>query len=312
MKILISILMITYNHEKYIEKAIESVLMQEGDFDIELLIGNDKSPDKTEEILKKYENDNRVRIFNREKNMGATNNSWDLKIKAKGEYIAILEGDDYWITKDKLQKQLDMLEENKNISLCYSDSYIVDENDNILGKKCVKNNIIKNFNSLMANRGEIPTGTVMFKNIFLNNLNIKKIEILLKSSEVISDIAFFSLLIKEGEFQKLEEFTGAYRYITDSKKSTSYSSRSDLYKEYELYKVFKGIADYYKMRGIERFFFLERKKYSLKKEIKKENKLISDYLKNENLKNKFLERLYIFFKPIDDLMWSINKKRYRK
>ena len=59
--------MITYNHEKYIEKAIDSVLMQEGNFELELLIGNDKSPDKTAEILKKYENDSRVKVFNREK-----------------------------------------------------------------------------------------------------------------------------------------------------------------------------------------------------------------------------------------------------
>lgn len=67
MKKLISILMITYNHEKYIEKAIESVLMQEGNFDFELLIGNDKSPDNTKEILEKYQSNEKIKIFNREK-----------------------------------------------------------------------------------------------------------------------------------------------------------------------------------------------------------------------------------------------------
>lgn len=312
MRDLISVLMITYNHEKYIEKAIESVLMQQGDFEIELLIGNDKSPDKTEEILKKYESDKRIKIFNREKNMGATKNEFALQLEAKGNYIAILEGDDYWITKDKLQKQLKILKDNKNISLCYTDSYIVNENNEIFGQKCVKNNKIKNFKSLMVNRGEIPTGTVFFRNIFFMNSQIKEIEILLKSSEIIGDIALFSLLIKEGEFQKLEEFTGAYRYITNSKKSTSYSSRSNLYKEYELYKVFKGIADYYKMKGIKRFLFLERRKYSVKKEIKKQGYSINEYLDKRNFKEKIIEKIYIFLKPIDDFIWSLNKKIYRK
>lgn len=135
MKKLISILMITYNHEKYIEKAIESVLMQEGDFDFELLIGNDKSPDNTEKILEKYLDDKRIKIFNREKNLGALNNSWDLKLKAKGDYIAILEGDDFWTTKDKLQKQLEILEKNENVILCYTDSYKVDENNKLIGEK---------------------------------------------------------------------------------------------------------------------------------------------------------------------------------
>lgn len=301
----------TYNHEKYIEKAIESVLMQEGDFEIELLIGNDKSPDRTEEILKKYETNSRIKIFNRKENMGATNNTWDLYMRTKGEYIASLEGDDYWITKDKLQKQLDILEKNKKISLCYTDSYIVDENNNIFGKKCVKNNKIKNFNSLMVNRGEIATGTILFKNIFLNNPKIEEIETLLKSSEIIGDIALFSLLIKEGEFQKLGEFTGAYRYITDSKKSTSYSSRSNLIKEYELYKVFKGIADYYKMNKIKKFLFLERRKYNLKKELKKEQELVDNYLVKRNFEDKLKEGIYIILKPIDDFIHSINKKIYR-
>ena len=64
---LISVVMVTYNHEKYIEQAIESVLMQKGEFEIELLIGNDKSPDNTEKIIKKYESDLKVKIFNRKK-----------------------------------------------------------------------------------------------------------------------------------------------------------------------------------------------------------------------------------------------------
>ena len=301
----ISVVMITYNHEKYIEKAIDSVLMQEGNFELELLIGNDKSPDRTAEILKKYENDSRVKIFNREKNMGATKNDLDIKLKCMGKYIAILEGDDYWITKDKLSKQLEILESNEDAVLCYSDSYVVDASNNITGKKCVKPNCISNFNSLVVNRVHIPTGTIIYKNIFKNN-NIEKIEKLLTSSEIVGDLSTFAMMINEGKFYKLNEFTGAYRYITNS---TSYSSKKLLYQENETYKVMKAICDYCELRGINKFLLLKRAEYKLLKEIKKENKNEKEFLNSDELKGIFIYKL---IKPFDDLRLSINKKIYSK
>lgn len=304
----ISVAMVTYNHEKYIEQAIESVLMQEGNFELELLIGNDKSPDKTEEILKKYENDSRVKIFNRKINMGATKNGRSLNLQCTGDYIAILEGDDYWITKDKLEKQLKVFEYNKDAVLCYTDSYTVDENNKVIGEKSVKINCIENFYSLMANRGEIPTGTIMHKNIFKENKNIYELKKLLTSSEMISDLSLFAALIKEGKFYKLNEFTGAYRYITNS---TSYSSRSNLYKEFELYKVFSGIAEYYKLSGIKKYLFIERRRNRVLKEIKKENKNIKEFLGEITFIDKLKIFIYRIIKPLDDLKESLNKKNYR-
>lgn len=309
---LISVVMVTYNHEKYIEQAIESVLMQEGNFEIELLIGNDKSPDNTEKILKKYENSSRIKIFNREKNLGATSNLWDLFRKAKGKYIALLEGDDYWITKDKLQKQIDILEKNENISLCYTNSYVVDENNKIFGEKKTIQNEIKNFMSLMSCKTEIPVGTILFRNVFLNSKNLIKEEKLLKSSNIIGDICIFSLLIKIGIFKKLEEITGAYRYITDSKKSTSYSSQKEIYKLFETYKAYRGIADYYEMNTLKRFFFLGKREYQLLKEIRKNKFKHEDYLGNITTSKRIEWLMYKILKPLDNLFWSVNKKIYRK
>ena len=304
----ISVAMVTYNHEKYIEKAVDSILMQEGNFELEVLIGNDKSPDKTTEILKKYENDSRVKIFNREKNMGATKNGLDILLKCNGDCIAILEGDDYWITKDKLSKQLEILENNENAVLCYTDSYTIDENNKIIGQKLVKRNCIENFNSLMANRGEIPTGTIMFKNILKNEKNIDNLKKLLTSSEMISDLSLFAALIKEGKFYRLNEFAGAYRYITNS---TSYSSKNNLYKEKELYKVFKGIIKYYNLSGIKKYLFLERRRNRVLKEIKKSNQNIEDIFGELKLVDKLKIFLYKIIKPFDDLKESLNKKKYR-
>lgn len=309
---LISVVMVTYNHEKYIEQAIESVLMQKGEFEIELLIGNDKSPDNTEKIIKKYESDLKVKIFNRKKNMGATNNLWDLFRKANGKYIALLEGDDYWVTKDKLQKQIDILEKNENISLCYTDSYVVDENNKIFGEKKTIQNEIKNFMSLMSCKTEIPVGTILFRNVFLNSKNLIKEEKLLKSSEIIGDICLFSLLIKIGIFKKLEEITGAYRYITNSQKSTSYSAQKEIYKLFETYKAYKGIADYYAMNDFKKFFFLGKREHQLLKEIRKNKFKYEDYLGKISVFIRIKWLIYKILKPLDNLFWSVNKKIYKK
>ena len=121
---LVSVLIITYNHEKYIAKAIESVLMQNTDFGYEILIGEDDSSDNTRQICKEYaaKYPDEIRLFlNDRKNViyiegqppGLTNIVNLLK-KASGKYIAICEGDDYWTDPHKLQKQVDFLEKNSD------------------------------------------------------------------------------------------------------------------------------------------------------------------------------------------------------
>jgi glycosyltransferase involved in cell wall biosynthesis len=115
---LVSVVMITYNHEKFIAEAIEGVLMQEVDFEVELIIADDCSPDKTEEIVKKYiENHpkgNWIKYTKHRQNTGMMPNFiWALQ-QTKGEYIALCEGDDYWTDSDKLKTQFEFL--NKNFS----------------------------------------------------------------------------------------------------------------------------------------------------------------------------------------------------
>lgn len=108
----VSVLMVTFNHAKYIRKAVESVMKQRTDFDYELIIGEDASTDGTREICfdlqKKYPE--RIRVLWSEKNLYAINgNSRRVKECARGEYVAFLEGDDYWTDECKLQKQVDLI-----------------------------------------------------------------------------------------------------------------------------------------------------------------------------------------------------------
>lgn len=115
-KFFVSIVMITYGHEKYIEEAINGVLMQECNFDIELIISNDCSPDKTDQviqtIMETHPKSSSVRYISHEKNLGMMPNFLFTLQQAKSKYIAICEGDDYWTDPLKLQKQVDFLEGN--------------------------------------------------------------------------------------------------------------------------------------------------------------------------------------------------------
>jgi glycosyltransferase involved in cell wall biosynthesis len=116
--------MITYNHEKYIAQAIEGVLMQQTTFRYELVISDDSSLDNTLNIIKEYQerHPNIIRIIYREKNLGSMRNFSDTFNYCNGKYIAICEGDDYWTDSLKLQKQVDVLENNPKLMGCFHNS----------------------------------------------------------------------------------------------------------------------------------------------------------------------------------------------
>jgi len=128
---LVSIACITYNHEKYIADAIEGFLMQETSFPIEVLIHDDASTDRTAEIIRSYEKnypDLIKPIYQTENqySQGKRPSSFNLK-RAKGKYIALCEGDDYWIDPHKLQKQIDAMEEHPECNMCFHPVFIMNK-----------------------------------------------------------------------------------------------------------------------------------------------------------------------------------------
>ncbi len=119
---MVSIVCITYNHEQFIADAIDGFLMQKTNFDFEILIHDDASTDKTADIIKKYELKfpNIIKpIYQKENQYSKGIKVVDLNWKrAKGKYIALCEGDDYWSDPFKLQKQVDYMENNSDCTLC--------------------------------------------------------------------------------------------------------------------------------------------------------------------------------------------------
>lgn len=126
---LVSIGLMTYNHEAFIAKAIESVLMQETNFTYELVIAEDCSTDRTREIILNYKKKypNLIRLLLQDQNVGMKKNSNDLRRACWGKYRANLEGDDYWIDPGKLQKQVDFLESHPDFVAIGGDFTCIDD-----------------------------------------------------------------------------------------------------------------------------------------------------------------------------------------
>lgn len=121
-EIAVSVCISAYNHEEFIEEALNSVLEQDCNFNFEVILSNDYSTDKTDavinKIIKNHPQGTKIRYTNQEKNLGINDNLIFTLEQAKGKYIALLEGDDYWTDQHKLQKQFDFLEKNSDYSIC--------------------------------------------------------------------------------------------------------------------------------------------------------------------------------------------------
>lgn len=125
----VSVAMVTYNHEKFIAKALDSVLMQQTAFEYEIVIGEDCSTDTTRNIVTAYKTQypDKIRLLLNEKNMGMHGNGAQVLQACSGEYVAMLDGDDYWTSPEKLQKQVDFLDSHHDCSACFHDALIVAE-----------------------------------------------------------------------------------------------------------------------------------------------------------------------------------------
>lgn len=117
----LTIVCVTYNHEKYIAQALESFIMQQTNFDFEAIISDDCSTDYTQDIIREYAKKypNIIKPVLREKNLGVDANFFATYGPLSGGYVAHCEGDDYFTDPLKLQKQVDFLEANPDCSMCF-------------------------------------------------------------------------------------------------------------------------------------------------------------------------------------------------
>lgn len=168
--ILVSICCITYNHEDYIEKAIEGFLMQRTNFAFEILIHDDASTDGTADIIRKYQRkypDVIKPILQKENqySKGVRINITYNHPRAKGKYIALCEGDDYWCSPIKLQKQVDFMEKHTDCTLCFHAAMVIDVSSNT---KCgiirpyYKTMVLSDKKLFFGGGSFVPTASILY------------------------------------------------------------------------------------------------------------------------------------------------------
>jgi glycosyltransferase involved in cell wall biosynthesis len=113
--------MITYNQDQFVGQAIESVLSQQVDFEYELVIGEDCSTDRTREIVASFgaKFPDRIRLLLPKSNLGMQENFKATLAACSGQYVAILEGDDYWTSPLKLKRQVEFLDAHSDCAMCF-------------------------------------------------------------------------------------------------------------------------------------------------------------------------------------------------
>ena len=219
-EILVSVCMITYNHENYIKETIEGVLMQKTNFPIELIIGEDCSTDNTRKIVLEYADKypNIIRPLLPEKNLGMMNNFIETMQTATGKYIALCEGDDYWTDPYKLQKQVDFLEANEKVMAVSTNSSVCDLNGNTIQSEKVvippdNKEGIYNLHDFFDKNFQYSTNTVVFRNL---NMDFLTKEIQRMSNPFLGDWILWVLLHMQGDFYFLNDVTAAYRINPNS------------------------------------------------------------------------------------------------
>lgn len=225
--VVVSVIMLTYNHERYVRQALDSVLMQNVDFGYEILVGDDASTDGTIEILREYEakNPGRVNVFLSEENQGTTKNAYRLFLQARGKYLASCEGDDYWTDPNKLQTQVDFMEKHLEYIGCSHPVECVDVNgEPIKGKKLRWVSNKKRYTLKRDFKGIFLPGhssSLLRRNIFLEPKG--DYTVFWKYSKYVGDRTAAVLWGVEGDFYRLDRTMSCYRSQTaaDGKNVTS-------------------------------------------------------------------------------------------
>jgi glycosyltransferase involved in cell wall biosynthesis len=257
----VSVIVHTYNHESYIRQTLDSILAQEVNFEYEVIVGDDASPDSTPKIIQEYQVKfpNIIKPLLHPKNLGGYGKGNTLATLAvcQGKYIAAMDGDDYWTNPLKLQKQVDFLENNPDFVACFHNALIHFE-DGSHPDMNVNNDDQRIVTSIEDLVGEdeiwyMATSAVMFRNGI-----IKEYPQWFHNSKS-GDIPRYILLGKHGKFFYINEIMSVYRKngggmsFTDGKQDANFLfNRIEMYRgidqelEFKFHqKINKNIARYY-------------------------------------------------------------------
>lgn len=135
MEPLVSVIVTTFNHEPYLAAALDAILSQRCDFGVEIIVGEDCSSDNTLAICRNYaeQHPDRIKLIASTENVGWRKNYRRCVEAASGQYVAFCDGDDYWCDEERLAEQVALMEQNRNIGLCYTLAERRNEKGEIVG-----------------------------------------------------------------------------------------------------------------------------------------------------------------------------------
>lgn len=225
---LISVMVLTYNHAPYLRQAVESILTQECTYDYEIVISDDFSTDDTRSVCLALQKEHpyKIRLVFNEKNKGVIENYFDTMAVCKGQYIADCSGDDYWITTTKLQKQVDILEQNDDIVLVHTNwkNYLHSRNIFVNDVKSIP----PNYKQQILDKQDIPV-FINQKNFSIVSINTccyrKEVGLQIyaehskffdKTRYTCEDYQLLLFLLTKGRFYYIDEETAVYRVLDES------------------------------------------------------------------------------------------------
>lgn len=208
--IVVSISCITYNHAPYIRQCLDGFMMQQTNFAFEVLIHDDASTDGTAEIIKEYE----ARYPDVIKPIYEDENQWVKGRRgsavfnfprARGKYIALCEGDDYWTDPLKLQKQVDFLEKHEEFSMCFHRAAIVQEINGPIWLSASQLEAREYSAEELFSTWLVPTASILYRRQ-VNDIPIKH------SSDIMNgDIVLVLKCCSIGRVRALEDEMSVYR-----------------------------------------------------------------------------------------------------
>lgn len=175
----VSVALITYRHAPYVGACLDSVLVQHTDFPLEIVIGDDGSDDGSQDIIRDYARrfaqQAQFRLLLSPTNRGNFANVMDILSACRGEYVALLEGDDRWCFEDKLQRQVDFLDAHRDYSGCFHDAEIVNDTHTSARRDSVFKAVFRTYSQIhrytpeitawqLVERVLVPTSALVYRN----------------------------------------------------------------------------------------------------------------------------------------------------
>lgn len=229
---LVSVIMLTYRHARYLSQAIEGVLAQRTSFAIELLIADDASPDDTMDIVRQrqHERPDVIRGIHGRENIGAFRNGIRASGFVRGQFVAYCEGDDYWTDPNKLQMQIDWLERNPQAGAVHTDfDHVLDDGSRTRSLRQYQRHRFKDAN--------VPSGKILDRLLLGNfiqtcslcvrrHLSERFIESAFKESYPVGDWPLCLYIAAHSEIGYLDTVTAGYRKVRGSLMNSGHAARA--------------------------------------------------------------------------------------